>query len=373
VGAIPKRIRGSIVRRALLSGALALLSLGAQPALAAGPGDVVAVVGSTASTAQSAVPATSAVSANATAAASALPAQAAAAVPPPAPPAPAASAARVAQAAAAAVQRAQPPSASPASPAEPTRPAAEQVVTQAAEPPLGTAVKETGRRVAPGAPSGEGLPDRGASTRRVDEPAHGTLALASLGRILDGVVPLLAPVDPLVSQLQPVLAPVESLLGPAATLLRGAGAFGASVAHGTAAGGGAAPSAWQAPATALLAPPTTAWPQPGVRAPGVKPAVPAPPAASGARAPAVPTVGLAVDGRAADPGAARATQPPPPQPFGPMSGAATGAAAAASLFIPLVALLVLLALAAPKLLRRFDATPAILRPTPFACALDRPG
>jgi len=41
--------------------------------------------------------------------------------------------------------------------------------------------------------------------------------------------------------------------------------------------------------------------------------------------------------------------------------------------MPFLALLVLLALAAPKLLRRLEAAPAFLPPTPFACALERPG
>ena len=40
---------------------------------------------------------------------------------------------------------------------------------------------------------------------------------------------------------------------------------------------------------------------------------------------------------------------------------------------PFLALLVLAALAAPKLMRRFDAATAFLRPTPFVCALERPG
>ena len=40
---------------------------------------------------------------------------------------------------------------------------------------------------------------------------------------------------------------------------------------------------------------------------------------------------------------------------------------------PLLALLVLAALAAPGLLRRLDAAPALLRPALFVCALERPG
>jgi hypothetical protein len=41
--------------------------------------------------------------------------------------------------------------------------------------------------------------------------------------------------------------------------------------------------------------------------------------------------------------------------------------------VPFLALLVLAALAAPKLLRRLDPAPALLRPALFACALERPG
>jgi hypothetical protein len=41
--------------------------------------------------------------------------------------------------------------------------------------------------------------------------------------------------------------------------------------------------------------------------------------------------------------------------------------------VPFLALLVLAALAAPKLLRRLDAAPAFLRPALFVCALERPG
>jgi hypothetical protein len=41
--------------------------------------------------------------------------------------------------------------------------------------------------------------------------------------------------------------------------------------------------------------------------------------------------------------------------------------------VPFLALLVLAALAAPQLLRRFGAATAFLRPAPFVCALERPG
>jgi hypothetical protein len=42
-------------------------------------------------------------------------------------------------------------------------------------------------------------------------------------------------------------------------------------------------------------------------------------------------------------------------------------------FVPFLGLLVLAALAAPRLLRRLDELPAFVRPEPFLCALERPG
>ncbi|HEX5376134.1 MAG TPA: hypothetical protein VFW48_08240 [Solirubrobacterales bacterium] len=53
------------------------------------------------------------------------------------------------------------------------------------------------------------------------------------------------------------------------------------------------------------------------------------------------------------------------------SGAAAGPTG--SFFVPLAALLALLALAAPAVLRRFGEAPDFRPPTPFVCALERPG
>jgi hypothetical protein len=54
---------------------------------------------------------------------------------------------------------------------------------------------------------------------------------------------------------------------------------------------------------------------------------------------------------------------------------AGGAAPSSSggIFVPFLGLLVLAALAAPRLLRRLDELPAFVRPGPFLCALERPG
>ncbi|MGH2975468.1 MAG: hypothetical protein ACRDLL_11465 [Solirubrobacterales bacterium] len=59
---------------------------------------------------------------------------------------------------------------------------------------------------------------------------------------------------------------------------------------------------------------------------------------------------------------------------GPMPEApATFAGSSGSSFVPLVALLALLALVAPAVRRRLRVVPAFRAPTPFTCALERPG
>ena len=57
----------------------------------------------------------------------------------------------------------------------------------------------------------------------------------------------------------------------------------------------------------------------------------------------------------------------------PGSPGATAPGTGASFFVPLAALLALLALAAPAILRRFREVPDFRSPTPFVCALERPG
>ncbi len=49
------------------------------------------------------------------------------------------------------------------------------------------------------------------------------------------------------------------------------------------------------------------------------------------------------------------------------------AGSSGSIFIPTVALLALLALAAPAICRRLREAPGLRAPTPFVCALERPG
>jgi hypothetical protein len=97
------------------------------------------------------------------------------------------------------------------------------------------------------------------------------------------------------------------------------------------------------------------------------------------RPPSVPTAGSpaqAFQAASARPPAAevggRPVSPPPGTAPAPVAG---GAAAVFSggTFVPFLALLVLAALAAPRLMRRLDELPAFVRPGPFLCALERPG
>lgn len=57
----------------------------------------------------------------------------------------------------------------------------------------------------------------------------------------------------------------------------------------------------------------------------------------------------------------------------PAAGGATAVFSGAAFFVPFLGLLVLAALAAPRLMRRLDELPAFVRPGPFLCALERPG
>jgi len=61
---------------------------------------------------------------------------------------------------------------------------------------------------------------------------------------------------------------------------------------------------------------------------------------------------------------------PPPPPF---QAPNTGAGSSGSFFIPLAALLALLALTAPATFRRRREAPESMAPVPFVCALERPG
>jgi len=51
----------------------------------------------------------------------------------------------------------------------------------------------------------------------------------------------------------------------------------------------------------------------------------------------------------------------------------TSSGSGASFFVPIAALLALLALASPAIFRRLRELPDFPAPTPFVCALERPG
>ena len=68
----------------------------------------------------------------------------------------------------------------------------------------------------------------------------------------------------------------------------------------------------------------------------------------------------------------RPESPPPRTAPAPVAGGAT-ASFSGGIFVPFLGLLVLAALAAPRLMRRLDGVQAFVRPAPFLCALERPG
>lgn len=70
---------------------------------------------------------------------------------------------------------------------------------------------------------------------------------------------------------------------------------------------------------------------------------------------------------------ARPNNPLPARPAPPFRSPGATPGSGGSLFVPVVALLALLALAAPATFRRRMEVPDFLAPTPFVCALERPG
>jgi hypothetical protein len=56
-----------------------------------------------------------------------------------------------------------------------------------------------------------------------------------------------------------------------------------------------------------------------------------------------------------------------------VAGGAAAVFSSGGIFVPFLGLLVLAALAAPRLMRRLDELPAFVRPAPLRCALERPG
>jgi hypothetical protein len=68
-----------------------------------------------------------------------------------------------------------------------------------------------------------------------------------------------------------------------------------------------------------------------------------------------------------------ANDSPSDRPAAPSQSLGASAGSGSSFFVPLAALLALLALAAPATFRRLREVPAFRPPTPFVCALERPG
>jgi hypothetical protein len=97
-----------------------------------------------------------------------------------------------------------------------------------------------------------------------------------------------------------------------------------------------------------------------------------PPTPAGAHA-APPDTFQAASARppAAEVGGRPVSLPPRTAPAPVAGGAAPSSTG--GFFVPFLGLLVLAALAAPRLLRRLDELPAFVRPEPFLCALERPG
>jgi hypothetical protein len=209
---------------------------------------------------------------------------------------------------------------------------------------------------APAAP--ERLPVGAADTLRDAAGAVGRQApVAAVTPLLDRLGTPLAPALPLIASLTSTLGPANPLLRPvfAPVLSR------------------------RAPGSVAPASPRAAAPPP-VAPPGAGSVLGAARRDPGVAAPLQVTDAHAVAGPSRAPITAPAApaEPPrtpvqPPRPGGHGGGLAVGGSGGGLLFSPFLALLVALALAAPRLLRRHRAVPAFLRPTPFVCALERPG
>jgi hypothetical protein len=250
-------------------------------------------------------------------------------------------------------------------PADSVQRAAEPVQRAAgAEAPTRRAVSDAVRTAASPADSGSrgSLPADAAdvATRAVGEPSRlAPVAPPSTGEALDGALRSLG--DGLRS-----LLPVDAL-APVAGLLAGAGL--ADLAPARIALGGVPPNSGP---VAL---------GDGPRLPGALAVLGAhtqPPALAPPRLVAVGGPGLTSSRSAsAQPPAAEAGGRPgsssPRKAPAPAAGGAAAAAPGGLSFVPFMGLLVLAALAAPRLLRRLDTAAASLRPAPFLCALERPG
>ena len=166
---------------------------------------------------------------------------------------------------------------------------------------------------------------------------------------LDDVVALLG------NTLRRIAPPVGALLGPVKPLLGGLGQLdlsqlGAVASPGTGQTLGALQSG------ALASPPPRSLQPAGAAASAAAQTF----QTASARPPAAEAGG-------------RPVSPPPRTAPAPAAGGAAAASSSGGIFVPFLGLLVLAALAAPRLMRRLDELPAFVRPAPFLCALERPG
>jgi hypothetical protein len=172
--------------------------------------------------------------------------------------------------------------------------------------------------------------------------------------------------------LAPLVAPAMPLLGAAAPLLDGLrpalGGLPPALDGLAASPLGSAPLRPPVPIAQHVPAPGPGSPLAGVLgAPGHR-------AGAGARGAAQP---LALESASAQPPAAevggRSLSPSSRKAPAPTAGGAAAAPFGGSTTTSFLALLVLAALTAPMLLRRLTGPPGLLRPTPFVCALERPG
>jgi hypothetical protein len=250
--------------------------------------------------------------------------------------------------------------------------AAKQAAPPVAPPPATRLPHVTVPRVAPPAASRVTLP---APPAPVD-----TSAVQGVGRETSDIrkklvqppveVPRMGPVDDVLvllgntlrsiaPQVGALLAPVEPLLGD----LRGIGRFDFPALVAVVSPEKA--QTLRAGHGVLAAPPMRGVPPAALG----RPAALAPPAAS---APAQTSQAASAKPPAAEVGG-RPVSPPPRTAPAPVAGGATALFASGGIFVPFLGLLVLAALAAPRLMRRLDELPAFVRPAPFLCALERPG
>jgi hypothetical protein len=250
------------------------------------------------------------------------------------------------------------------------RPAATAPAPAADGPSAAQPVRETVGRIVERA----GL-DRAAIDRqvvdRVDAAGRalsGALA-GPMRAIGDSLAPLVAPAAPLLGVAAPLLKVTAPLLDGLRPALDGLGpaldALRPTTPTLAAPPNGSTPASPPSPVADLLVSPAPGSPVAGVL--GYQPGL-------GTSQAAQP---IALETASTQPPAAevggRALSPSPRKAPAPTAGGAAAAPFGGSISSSFLALLVLAALTAPMLLRRLTGLPGLLRPTPFVCALERPG